>query len=260
MKDNLTRELFVGVRRTGRSSVVSDCGQWNCLGEKVKLEEEFGRGEGFSRSSAGKVSHESPCLVVMLVDVTGLNLVGNMVCLDIDPNARQGPKGNEFGITTFQILTPLRFSNRVVLELLLDLMVENHQDLGRPQTPPDQESCGNKVDDTIAKSIKSTHAVGQTDTNEGMKESPDYKSGINSLHSSLKEFEDKPLKLSKSVDLAIEGEDCPICLEEYDEENPRIITKYEHYFHLSCILKWMERSDTCPVYDQETIFQHNVNM
>ncbi|KAF6157697.1 hypothetical protein GIB67_037270, partial [Kingdonia uniflora] len=166
-------------------------------------------------------------------------------------------------------------------------------DLGRPQTPPDQENCGNKVDDTIAESIESTQAAGQTNTNEGMKESPDCKSGINSLHSSPKEFEDEPSKLSKSVDLAIEEEDCPICLEgkvllykflgipficrplsfvlmyvititgdktEYDEENPRIITKCEHYFHLSCILEWMERSDTCPVCDQEMIFQHNVNM
>ncbi|KAF6151568.1 hypothetical protein GIB67_021754 [Kingdonia uniflora] len=93
-----------------------------------------------------------------------------------------------------------------------------------------------------------------------MKESSDCKSGINSLHSSPKEFEDEPSKLSKSVDLAIEEEDCPICLEEYDEENPKIITKYEHYFHLSCILEWMERSDTCPVCDQETIFQHNINI
>ncbi|XP_068639270.1 probable E3 ubiquitin-protein ligase RHB1A [Aristolochia californica] len=43
---------------------------------------------------------------------------------------------------------------------------------------------------------------------------------------------------------------CPTCLEEYDEENPRILTKCEHHFHLACILEWMERSDTCPVCDQ----------
>ncbi|RCV08981.1 hypothetical protein SETIT_1G370500v2 [Setaria italica] len=46
---------------------------------------------------------------------------------------------------------------------------------------------------------------------------------------------------------------CPICLEEYDEENPRSITKCEHHFHLCCILEWMERSDTCPVCDQITL-------
>ncbi|KAL5676612.1 hypothetical protein ACJX0J_012743, partial [Zea mays] len=37
---------------------------------------------------------------------------------------------------------------------------------------------------------------------------------------------------------------------EYDEENPRSITKCEHHFHICCILKWMERKDTCPVCDQ----------
>ncbi|XVE73835.1 hypothetical protein DITRI_Ditri11bG0150600 [Diplodiscus trichospermus] len=50
-----------------------------------------------------------------------------------------------------------------------------------------------------------------------------------------------------------EEEACPICLEEYDTENPKLITKCEHHFHLSCILEWMERSDTCPICDQEMI-------
>ncbi|XP_072976925.1 probable E3 ubiquitin-protein ligase RHB1A isoform X2 [Typha angustifolia] len=49
----------------------------------------------------------------------------------------------------------------------------------------------------------------------------------------------------------IDEEDvCPICLEEYVSDNPCIMTKCEHDFHLSCILEWMERSDTCPVCDQ----------
>ncbi|KAF6155510.1 hypothetical protein GIB67_017865 [Kingdonia uniflora] len=77
MRDNLTRELFVGVRRTGRLSVVSDCGQWNCLGEKVKLEEEFGRGEGFSRSCAGKVLPES---VLKAVELAGAGKPFEIVC------------------------------------------------------------------------------------------------------------------------------------------------------------------------------------
>ena len=37
---------------------------------------------------------------------------------------------------------------------------------------------------------------------------------------------------------------------EYDVENPRDLTKCEHHFHLSCILEWMERSDSCPICDQ----------
>eukprot|EP00252_Welwitschia_mirabilis_P007182 TRINITY_DN1831_c0_g1_i2.p1 TRINITY_DN1831_c0_g1~~TRINITY_DN1831_c0_g1_i2.p1 ORF type:complete len:170 (-),score=33.24 TRINITY_DN1831_c0_g1_i2:471-980(-) len=62
-------------------------------------------------------------------------------------------------------------------------------------------------------------------------------------------------KSSKS-DFQLDDEEdvCPTCLEEYDEENPKIITKCEHHFHLACILEWMERSDTCPICDQEMVF------
>lgn len=40
---------------------------------------------------------------------------------------------------------------------------------------------------------------------------------------------------------------CPTCLEEYTTENPKIVTKCSHHFHLGCIYEWMERSDNCPV-------------
>ncbi|WJX86944.1 putative E3 ubiquitin-protein ligase rhb1a [Trifolium repens] len=62
-------------------------------------------------------------------------------------------------------------------------------------------------------------------------------------------------KSSEPHALVIEEEDgCPICLEEYDVENPKTLTKCEHHFHLACILEWMERSDSCPICDQEMIF------
>ncbi|XP_012481995.1 probable E3 ubiquitin-protein ligase RHB1A isoform X2 [Gossypium raimondii] len=61
-------------------------------------------------------------------------------------------------------------------------------------------------------------------------------------------------KLTESKESTAEEEDaCPICLEEYGTENPKLITKCEHHFHLSCILEWMERSDTCPICGQEMI-------
>ncbi|KAL8171517.1 hypothetical protein V2J09_023321 [Rumex salicifolius] len=45
-----------------------------------------------------------------------------------------------------------------------------------------------------------------------------------------------------------EDEDvCPTCLEEYTTENPKIMTKCSHHFHLGCIYEWMERSENCPV-------------
>ncbi|KAJ0099394.1 hypothetical protein Patl1_21633 [Pistacia atlantica] len=40
---------------------------------------------------------------------------------------------------------------------------------------------------------------------------------------------------------------CPTCLEEYTPENPKIVTKCSHHFHLGCIYEWMERSENCPV-------------
>ncbi|XP_045790997.1 probable E3 ubiquitin-protein ligase RHB1A [Trifolium pratense] len=62
-------------------------------------------------------------------------------------------------------------------------------------------------------------------------------------------------KSNEPHSLVIEEEDgCPICLEEYDVENPKTVTKCEHHFHLACILEWMERSDSCPICDQEMIF------
>ncbi|XP_054793868.1 E3 ubiquitin-protein ligase At3g02290-like [Prosopis cineraria] len=54
---------------------------------------------------------------------------------------------------------------------------------------------------------------------------------------------------------SFEDEDlCPTCLEEYTEENPRILTKCNHHFHLSCIYEWMERSENCPVCGKVMVF------
>ncbi|KAL1546398.1 putative E3 ubiquitin-protein ligase rhb1a [Salvia divinorum] len=72
------------------------------------------------------------------------------------------------------------------------------------------------------------------------------------------------LELLKSNPLTVAATDeedvCPTCLEEYDSENPKIMTKCNHHFHLSCILEWMERSDTCPICDQEMIYESPVGM
>ncbi|KAL7083213.1 hypothetical protein ACP275_14G147800 [Erythranthe tilingii] len=65
------------------------------------------------------------------------------------------------------------------------------------------------------------------------------------------------LMKSKSLTVSVTDEEdvCPTCLEEYDSENPKITTKCNHHFHLSCILEWMERSDTCPICDQEMKYE-----
>ncbi|XP_072992249.1 E3 ubiquitin-protein ligase At3g02290-like [Typha latifolia] len=52
-----------------------------------------------------------------------------------------------------------------------------------------------------------------------------------------------------------EDEDvCPTCLDEYTPENPKIVAKCSHHFHLSCIYEWMERSDSCPICGKDMEF------
>ncbi|XP_076959821.1 E3 ubiquitin-protein ligase At3g02290-like isoform X2 [Bidens hawaiensis] len=56
-----------------------------------------------------------------------------------------------------------------------------------------------------------------------------------------------------------EDEDvCPTCLEEYTTENPKIITKCSHHFHLGCIYEWMERSENCPVCGKVMAFDETI--
>ncbi|XP_020095566.1 E3 ubiquitin-protein ligase At3g02290-like isoform X2 [Ananas comosus] len=52
-----------------------------------------------------------------------------------------------------------------------------------------------------------------------------------------------------------EEDDCPICLEEYTSENPRIILQCNHHYHLSCIYEWMERSQACPICGEVMLFK-----
>ncbi|KAL2349117.1 hypothetical protein Fmac_003117 [Flemingia macrophylla] len=47
---------------------------------------------------------------------------------------------------------------------------------------------------------------------------------------------------SKSSDEDI----CPTCFEGYSDQNPKIIAKCKHHYHLGCIYDWKERSETCP--------------
>ncbi|XP_039022812.1 probable E3 ubiquitin-protein ligase RHB1A isoform X2 [Hibiscus syriacus] len=103
--------------------------------------------------------------------------------------------------------------------------------LGHPQTPSAAQGIHNsKRDETVAVSTQKT---------------------------SIKSEDAKELEFSKPAEPIVstkEDDCCPICLEEYEAENPKIITKCEHHFHLACILEWMERSETCPVCDKEMVF------
>ncbi|KAF5189800.1 E3 ubiquitin-protein ligase [Thalictrum thalictroides] len=71
------------------------------------------------------------------------------------------------------------------------------------------------------------------------------------------EADDASKELEKTSTNDDDDEDeCPTCLEGYDEENPKIMTECNHHYHLACIFEWMERSDTCPVCNKVMIFNN----
>ncbi|KAM1440845.1 hypothetical protein ACFXTO_009046 [Malus domestica] len=43
------------------------------------------------------------------------------------------------------------------------------------------------------------------------------------------------------------GEACSICLEEFCDGDPSVVTCCKHEFHLHCILEWCQRSSQCPM-------------
>ncbi|XAR70273.1 hypothetical protein NMG60_11027074 [Bertholletia excelsa] len=135
--------------------------------------------------------------------------------------------------------------------------------LSRPQTPPrNDESCGYKKDaaeqNTNTEPIEQTNAGHALETSDKeLKKSSQEDTELSLLKDSEVE-DDKFDEVTKSSEPPVSKMDqeedvCPICLEEYDAENPKIITKCEHHFHLACILEWMERSEACPVCDKDMI-------
>lgn len=40
---------------------------------------------------------------------------------------------------------------------------------------------------------------------------------------------------------------CPICYENYNEEEKLRVLNCKHYFHINCIDEWLERNSTCPI-------------
>ncbi|CAK9141912.1 unnamed protein product [Ilex paraguariensis] len=142
--------------------------------------------------------------------------------------------------------------------------------VGCPRPPSgSQDNSGNKSDAAVqttnTESVEETH-TGYTLESSGkdLKETDSKVQSNIELALSIGQDDElqKSGELKKSGELIVstlEEDVCPTCLEEYDAENPKIITKCEHHFHLSCILEWMERSDTCPVCDQEMIFNTTTN-
>ncbi|XP_071703308.1 probable E3 ubiquitin-protein ligase RHB1A [Rutidosis leptorrhynchoides] len=110
-----------------------------------------------------------------------------------------------------------------------------------------QESSANKIHPPVqTNNIEATGEIEDSNSSENVTKEAIESVTIEEVDAEL----DNDDELKKSNAPFVAPEECPTCLEEYDEENPKIMTKCEHHFHLSCILEWMERSNTCPVCDQ----------
>jgi Ring finger domain len=42
-------------------------------------------------------------------------------------------------------------------------------------------------------------------------------------------------------------DECPICFDGFDADNPRLVLRCSHAYHLQCVLQWGERSQSCPI-------------
>lgn len=133
-------------------------------------------------------------------------------------------------------------------------------ELGHPRTPSAIREIRATKDDSALQTTNSESVeedIASGNTFEALTKGDDLKEKVDFEIVLPKESE---IELSKSVEPIVEEEHvCPTCLEEYDDDNPKIIAKCGHHFHLACILEWKERSDTCPVCDQEMIFSPAVN-
>uniref|UniRef100_A0A7C9EJ80 RING-type E3 ubiquitin transferase n=1 Tax=Opuntia streptacantha TaxID=393608 RepID=A0A7C9EJ80_OPUST len=134
---------------------------------------------------------------------------------------------------------------------------------GRPQTPIHAVGTQGSKCDAPRKSIESAPVGDNVKADSGNTLAPSVKGGkpdgktlADILLASPTKSETEISRTFESQQLAIEEDACPICLEEYDTENPKMVTNCEHDFHLSCLLEWMERSESCPVCDKEVIFDY----
>jgi hypothetical protein len=74
-------------------------------------------------------------------------------------------------------------------------------------------------------------------------------------HMSAQERQFKAMKIPSFTTKPCSGKSmdedgCLICLEDFTDDNPRILLACAHGFHLGCMLEWQERGKTeCPVCD-----------
>ncbi|KAL2342736.1 hypothetical protein Fmac_004021 [Flemingia macrophylla] len=163
---------------------------------------------------------------------------------------------------------PSAFSGRLLVDTNLDTSSPNtyrpppapipfNVSVGITQIPPAAQEIHNDKNNTSLPSTNTNSiqesVVGHNHATTAKLEEPKESECKIQTDLELDSAKTSEIELAKSENpsnLVEEDDTCPICLEEYDEENPKLATKCDHYFHLACILEWMERSETCPVCDQ----------
>mmetsp|Transcript_15763 Transcript_15763/g.45043 ORF Transcript_15763/g.45043 Transcript_15763/m.45043 type:complete len:191 (+) Transcript_15763:94-666(+) len=75
---------------------------------------------------------------------------------------------------------------------------------------------------------------------------------LDSSVSTQDEGEEDAIRFEKEAALkrfraAHKEEECPICLEPFDDDNPAVFLNCGHAFHLHCTYEWLERSSVCAV-------------
>ncbi|KAJ6815426.1 E3 ubiquitin-protein ligase-like [Iris pallida] len=108
-----------------------------------------------------------------------------------------------------------------------------------------------------AESLRSTNDTSKESTSEDKLYGSNYEGGSKlfcSMSMSKNSSKEGTISIPYTCTSSEDEDVCPTCLEDYTPENPKIVMKCSHHFHLGCIYEWKERSDFCPVCGKVMMF------
>tara|TARA_B100001094_G_scaffold319286_1_gene363911 strand:+ start:9478 stop:10035 length:558 start_codon:yes stop_codon:yes gene_type:complete len=65
--------------------------------------------------------------------------------------------------------------------------------------------------------------------------------------------------LNNTVESENDSEQCPICLENFEEGMTIVETQCNHKFHNACISRWLQNNTSCPVCRESFLEQRGTN-
>ncbi|OIS95895.1 PREDICTED: E3 ubiquitin-protein ligase At3g02290-like [Nicotiana attenuata] len=161
-------------------------------------------------------------------------------------SANQGPSSSTVVVTNNSSCNTISSQGRVLPNNVAPRQPQvqqqvalGRQDKGTSHSRVEPEPVGNadvEITQRLLQADKLIKSDCEGGCKEGCPESPE-KENLSKLETGFQ------YAVSSSEDEDV----CPTCLEEYTPENPKILTKCSHHYHLSCIYEWQERSEKCPV-------------